>query len=73
MRGRNTILSHYHYRVDPELGEGVCVVFRIPCACPSFVAQLDKDWLPTINPSYQPKYVYVEKCYYSKILEHYND
>ena len=44
MMGRNTILLHYHYRVDPELGKVFCVIRRISCACPYFVPQLDKDW-----------------------------
>ena len=26
-RGRNTILSHYDYRVDPKIGKSVCVIF----------------------------------------------
>ena len=70
MRGRNNILSYYHYRVEPEIGKGVCVVFRIPCACPSCVAKIDKYWLPTINLSSQPRYAHVENCYYKKMLEH---
>ena len=37
-RGRNTIIFNYHYRVYPKLGEGVCAIFRIPCACPACVA-----------------------------------
>ena len=50
-RGTNTIISHYHYRVDPELGKGVCVIRRIPCACTACMAQFDKYWSPTIDPS----------------------
>ena len=26
-RGRNTILSHFRYRVGPELGKGICAIF----------------------------------------------
>ena len=50
MRGRNTIILHYNYRVDPGLCKGVCVIFRIPCACTACVDQVDKYWLPTIAP-----------------------
>ena len=50
MRGRNTIIFHYHYRVDPELGNGVCAIRRMTCACSSCIDQLDKYWLPTIGP-----------------------
>ena len=63
MRGRNTIILHYHYRVDPELGKGVCEIRRIPCECQVCVAQLDKYWLQTITLSSQPMYAHVENCY----------
>ena len=61
-RGRNTILSHYNYRVDPKLGKGVCMIRRIPCEFPTCVAQLDKYWLPTIYPSSQLRYAWIENC-----------
>ena len=41
MRGINTIISYYHYRVDPELGKGFCDIRRITCAFPVCFAQLD--------------------------------
>ena len=44
MRGINTIILHYHYMVDPELGKGVCGIFRVKCACPTCVAQVDGYW-----------------------------
>ena len=72
-RGINTIILHFHYRVDPELGKGFCVIHRITCACPCCVDQLDKYWLPTIYPSSQPRYAHVDFSEYIKILEHYND
>ena len=56
MRIINTIISDYHYIVDPEVGKGFDVICRIPYVCPTCVAQLDKDCLPTIAPSSQPRY-----------------
>ena len=44
----NTILSHYHYRVDPKLGKFVCAIRLIPCECTAYVYQPYKYWLPTI-------------------------
>ena len=41
-RGRNTILLHYLFRVEPKLGKSVCDIFRIKYACPAYVSQLDK-------------------------------
>ena len=49
LRGRNTILLYYNYRVDTKLGKYVCVINMFPCACILFVAQLDKYCLPTIT------------------------
>ena len=57
MRGSNNILSHFHYRVDPELVRGF---FSVP--------QLDEYWLPTISPPSQLRYARVKKFYYKKIL-----
>ena len=73
MRGRNTIIQHYRYRVNPELGKVVCDIFWFPYACPSHVDQPDKYLLPTISPSYKPRYSRVVNCYHNKILEHCND
>ena len=73
MRGRNTILLYYYYRVDPELGKCVCVIHCISCACPACVAQLDKYLLLNIAPLSQPRYAHIENCCFRKILEYYND
>ena len=56
MRGRNTIILHYHYRVDPKLGKGFYEIRRIPCVCAACVAKLVKDWFPTMDPSSQPRH-----------------
>ena len=73
MLGRNNIILRYHYMVDIELGKCICEIFHITCACQACVSKLDKYWLPTIAPPYQPRYARNENCYYNKILEHYND
>ena len=64
MGGRNNIIPHYNYRVDPKLGKGVCAIRWIPCACPLCVAQLDKYWLPNCDPPSQIKYTSVGNFYY---------
>ena len=66
--GRNTIISYYHYRVDQEHDKGVCGICRFPCACPNYVAELDKYWLPTIPPSSQLRYAHVEIVTIKKYL-----
>ena len=65
----NNIPSRNHYRMDPKTGKVVCAIHKINCACPSFVAQLDKYLLPNCVPSSQPIYACVENCYYNKVLE----
>ena len=68
MRGRNSIVLHYHYSIYPELGKCVCNILWVLCSFTSCVYQLDKDWLTNIPPSFQPRYAHVENCYYNKIL-----
>ena len=63
IRGRNTIISIYHYRVYPKLGKGVCDIGRIPCGCTACVDQLDKYWLTNCAPSTQPGFDHVENYY----------
>ena len=73
MRGINTIILHYHYRVGPKLIKGVSMIRRIICVCPTCAAKIDKDWFWNITPSSQPTYTHVENCSYNKTLDHYND
>ena len=40
IRGINTILSHYYYRVDTNLGKGIFSFCWIPCTYPVFVHKL---------------------------------
>ena len=42
IHGSTGIMSRYHFRVDPDLGQGKCTLRRIPCACINCMAQLDK-------------------------------
>ena len=36
-----TVMSHYHYHMDPNLGEGKCALRRLHCACVECIDQLD--------------------------------
>ena len=63
----------YHIRCDPGLGEILCAMRRIPCACSVCVEQLAKPWLPKLEKTQQPRYVIEpESCKYSSILRCYN-
>ena len=37
--------KHYNLRFDPKLGNGVCVIHHIPCACVACTSILDKPWI----------------------------
>ena len=72
IRGSSTVLSHYHYRADPLLGEGKCAMRRIPCACLECTNQLSKPWIHGVSPSEQPRYSNVVGCKYHSVLGNYN-
>ena len=36
------VSNRYHLRFDPKLGNGVCAILRITCACVSCTSMLDK-------------------------------
>ena len=74
VHGKHGVMTHYHFRVDPKLGEGKCAIRRIPCACAACIEQMQKHWDPKIkDPSEQPRYSPVQQCTYSSILGAYND
>ena len=45
--------KHYHLRFDPKLGNGVCAILRIPCACVACTPMLDKHWISAIPSNKQ--------------------
>ena len=62
--GARGLSKHYHLRFYPKLGNGVCEIHRIPCACVARISMLDKPWISLI-PSYkQERYKPVTKCNY---------
>ena len=52
--GARGLEKHYHFRLDPKLGQGKCAIRRIPCACEACMNQLDKKWIPGKNDKEQP-------------------
>ena len=69
--------KHYHLRFDTKLGNGICEIRRILCACVAFTSMLYKPWISGIPPDEQERYKPVTNCTYCpvlvsfKILEHY--
>ena len=46
--GARGLSKHYHLRFDTKLGNGVCAIFRMPCACVACTSMLDKPWVSGI-------------------------
>ena len=42
IKGSSTVLSHYHYHMDPCLDKGKCAMRQIPCACIEYINKLEK-------------------------------
>ena len=52
--GERGLSKHYHLSFDPKLGNGICAILRIPCACVTCTSMLDKPWISGI-PSDEKK------------------
>ena len=47
-RGARGLSNYYHLRFDPKLGNGICAILRIPCACVACTSMLYKPWISGI-------------------------
>ena len=58
--------KHYHLCFGPKLGNGICAICRIPCACVACTSMLYKPWIygAPLKKCYQP----VTKCTYCPVL-----
>ena len=48
--------KHYHLHFYPKLGNGVCAILHIPCACVACTSILDKPWIYGIPSDEQERY-----------------
>ena len=60
--------KHYHLRFDTKLGNGVCAIIRITCACVAYKSLLDKPWISGIPSDEKEHYKSVIKCTYWPVL-----
>ena len=65
--------KHYPLRFDPKLGNGVCEICRIPCACVACTSMLDKPWIYGIPSDKQERYKYATKSTYWIVLGSFNN
>ena len=71
--GAKGLIKHYHLRFDPKLGNGICAIHRIPCACVACISMLDKPWISGIPPDEKDCYKTVTKCTYWPVLGSFNN
>ena len=48
LHGARGLSKHYHLRFDPNLGNYICAISYIPCACVVCTSMLDKPWISGI-------------------------
>ena len=63
----------YHIRCDPDLDEGLCAMWIIPCDYTGCIEQPSKPWLTHLDKTLQPRYaIELKTCKYYSILSGYN-
>ena len=62
--GARGMSKHYHLRFDPKLGNGVCAIRCIPCACVACTSIIYKHWMSGIPSVKQECYKPLSKCKY---------
>ena len=72
-RGVRGLSKHYHLHFDPKLGNGVCAISRIPCACVAYKSILYKPWISGIPSDKQERYKPVTNCTYWLVLVSFNN
>ena len=60
--GARGLIKHYSFRFDPKIGNGICAIHRISCACVACTSMLDKPWVSGISLYEQEHYKPVTKC-----------
>ena len=71
--GARGLGKYYHFRFDPKLGNGVCAIRRITCACVACTSMLYKPWIYSIPSDEQDCYKPVTKCAYWPVLGYFNN
>ena len=71
--GARGLSKHYHLRFDPNLGYGICAIFRIQCACVGCTSMLGKPWIPGITSTKQARYQPVTNYTYWPFLGSYKN
>ena len=46
--GERGFIKHYHLSFDPKIGNGICAIIRIPCACVACKSIVYQTWISII-------------------------
>ena len=65
--------KHYHLSFDPKIGNVICAIRRIPCACFACTSMLDKPWISGIPSDEKKLYKPVTNCTYCPVLGSFNN
>ena len=60
--------KNYHMSFDPKLGNDVCAIRCISCACVACTSMIEKPWVYGITPNKQEHYKPLTKCTYWPVL-----
>ena len=71
--GARGLSKHYHLRFDPKLGNGVCAICRISCACVACKSILDKSWISVIPSNKKERYKTVTKSIHWPVIGSFNN
>ena len=65
--------KHYHLRFDPNLGHGICAIFRITCACVGCTSIMYQPWISGVQSTKYARYQSVINCSYWPVMDPYNN
>ena len=71
--GIRGLSKNYHLSFDPKLGNDVCSITLLLCACVACTSMLEKPWIHVIPPDEQECYKTVTKCNYWPVLGSFNN
>ena len=72
-RGSRGLVKNYHIRFYPNLGNGICALCCIPCACVACTSMIDQPWISGVQSTKQALYQPVNNCTYWSVMGPYNN
>ena len=67
------LIKNYHLCFYPKLGNGICEILCIPCACVSSISMLEQPWISGLQSTKHARYQPVINFTYWPVLVPYNN